>query len=336
MRPVVFGAKGTRLTNAEADFYASVKPCGFILFKRNIETPEQVSALVREMTAASGNPKALVLVDQEGGRVARLRPPHWREYPKGAQYGALWRIDPDLAGEAAYLGARLIADDLSALGINVDCLPVLDVPVPGSHTVIGDRAYAQEPGIVTALGRAASQGLLEGGVLPIIKHIPGHGRAMADSHHDLPVVNASRYQLDHHDFPPFRALADIPLAMTAHVVFTAIDRYHPATNSKIVIDEVIRRQMGFDGLLMCDDLSMKALGGDFTARRAKALDAGCDVVLHCNGEMDEMEPIADGLGPISAAAAERLARATAMLKPPQAFDRGQAEARLAELLALQA
>lgn len=334
MTPVIFGAAGLRLSNSETAFFAETKPCGFILFKRNIETPDQVRALVSEMKAAADNPNALILIDQEGGRVARLRPPHWREYPKGAQYGALWRVDPDLAGEAAYLGARLIADDLAALGLNVDCLPVLDVPVPGSHTVIGDRAYGQEPGVVMALGRAASQGLLDGGVLPIIKHIPGHGRAMADSHHALPVVKASRYQLDHHDFPPFRALGDMPLAMTAHVVFSAIDAENPATTSKIVIDEVIRRQMGFDGLLMCDDLSMKALGGDFGSRREAALAAGCDVVLHCNGDQSEMDAIADGLTGLVGDAKRRLDAATALLAPPRAFDRGQAEARLAELLAL--
>jgi beta-N-acetylhexosaminidase len=211
---------------------------------------------------------------------------------------------------------------------------VLDVPVPGSHTVIGDRAYGQEPDLVMALGRAASQGLLDGGVLPIIKHIPGHGRAMADSHHALPLVKASRYQLDHHDFPPFRALSDMPLAMTAHVVFTAIDAENPATTSKTVIDEVIRGQMGFDGLLMCDDLSMKALGGSFAERRAASLTAGCDVVLHCNGDQSEMEAIADGLSNLEGEAKRRLDAATALLAPPHAFDRGQAEARLAELLAL--
>jgi beta-N-acetylhexosaminidase len=336
MKPLILGSTGPRLTNAETEFYARHKPAGFILFRRNIETPEQVKALVSSMKEAAGNPDALVLIDQEGGRVARLRPPHWPSYPTGAAYGALWKIDPDLAGEAAFLGARLIADDLAALGINVDCLPVLDVPVPGAHDVIGDRAYGREPHIVMALGRAAAQGLLEGGVLPIIKHIPGHGRATGDSHHPLPRVTASRYQLDHTDFPPFRALGDLDLAMTAHVVYEAIDPNEPATTSRKVITEVIRGQMGFDGILMSDDLSMKALSGDFASRRKAVLAEGCDIVLHCNGEMEEMDPIAEGCPSIAAAARRRLDRALHALKKPArlAFDRGQAQARLAELLAI--
>lgn len=335
MKPIIFGATGHRLSNQEAAFYAGHRPCGFILFKRNVDTPDQVRALVDEMKRAADNPDALVLIDQEGGRVARLRPPHWREYPRGADYGRLWALDPDLAGEAAFLGARLIADDLAALGINVDCLPVLDVPVPGADNIIGDRAYGTDPTVVMALGRAAAQGLIEGGVAPIIKHIPGHGRAMADSHLTLPVVKASRTALENHDFPPFRALGDLDLAMTAHVIFTAYDDAAPATTSKTVIDEVIRGQMGFDGLLMCDDLSMKALSGDFSARRDQALAAGCDVVLHCNGVMDEMTPIAEGCPAISRPAAKRLKGVISRLKRAASpFDRGQAEARLAELLAL--
>lgn len=337
MKPIIFGAKGHRLTNQEAAFYSEHRPCGFILFKRNVDTPEQVRALVAEMKRAADNPDALVLIDQEGGRVARLRPPHWREYPRGADYGRLWAVDPDLAGEAAFLGARLIADDLSALGINVDCLPVLDVPVPGADNIIGDRAYGTNPTVVMALGRAAAQGLLEGGVLPIIKHIPGHGRAMGDSHLTLPVVKAARTQLEGHDFPPFRALGDLGLAMTAHVIFTAYDPDAPATTSRTVIDEVIRGHMGFDGLLMSDDLSMKALSGDYTSRRACVLAQGCDVVLHCNGEMDEMTPIADGCPVITKAAKKRLAGVLAGLNRAKTpFDRGQAEARLAELLAIKA
>lgn len=335
MKPIIFGASGTRLTNEETAFYAEHRPAGFILFKRNVETPDQLRALIDSMKLAADNPDALVLIDQEGGRVARLRPPHWREYPRGAEYGQLWSIDPDLAGEAAFLGARLIADDLSELGINVDCLPVLDVPVPGANNIIGDRAYGTDPTIVMALGRAAAQGLMEGGVLPIIKHIPGHGRAMADSHLELPVVTASRTALEHHDFPPFRALGDIPLAMTAHVIFTAYDAQAPATTSRIVIDAVIRDQMGFSGLLMSDDLSMKALSGDFVKRREAVLAEGCDIVLHCNGKMDEMEPIAIGCDAIAPAARARLDAAIAALRQgSQSFDRGQAEARLAELLAM--
>lgn len=337
VKPILFGAKGHRLTNEETAFFTEHRPCGFILFRRNIETPAQVRALVAEMKRVSDAPDALILIDQEGGRVARLRPPHWREYPCGADYGRLWALDPDLAGEAAFLGARLIAHDLVALGINVDCLPVLDVPVPGADNIIGDRAYGTNPTAVTALGRAAAAGLLEGGVLPIIKHIPGHGRALADSHLALPVVTATRAQLDGHDFPPFRALGDLPLAMTAHVLFTALDPDAPATTSRKVITEVIRGWMGFDGLLMSDDLSMKALSGDFAARRDAVLKEGCDLVLHCNGEMAEMVPIAQGCPSLTSAARLRLDRAKVMLKRVIVpFDRGQAETRLAELLAMTA
>ncbi len=337
MKPIIFGAKGLQLSNAEAAFFAEHRPAGFILFRRNVEAPEQVRALVEQMKRAADNPDALVLIDQEGGRVARLRPPHWRKYPSGSEYGRLWPIDPDLAGEAAFLGARLIADDLRTLGINVDCLPVLDVPIPGADNIIGDRAYGMDPTSVMALGRAAAQGLVEGGVLPIIKHIPGHGRAMADSHLALPVVEASRHALENHDFPPFRALGDLPLAMTAHVIYTAYDDKAPATTSATIIRDIIRGQMGFDGLLMSDDLSMKALSGSFVDRRASVLSEGCDLVLHCNGEMEEMEPIAIGCPEISAEASRRLKTVLASLAPPTApFDRGQAEARLAELLATRA
>jgi beta-N-acetylhexosaminidase len=333
MKPLIFGAKGFRLSEEEKAFFGEHRPAGFILFRRNIDTPEQVRALVLEMKEAAKNPQALILIDQEGGRVARLRPPHWPSYPRGADYGRLWSVDPDLAGEAAFLGARLIGDDLQTLGINVDCLPVLDVPVPGADSVIGDRAYGQSPTPVMALGRAAAQGLLEAGVLPIIKHIPGHGRAMADSHLALPVVEATRSELESHDFPPFRALGDCALAMTAHVIFTAYDAALPATTSKTVIDQVIRGQMGFDGLLMCDDLSMKALSGSFESRRDAVLAAGCDLVLHCNGEPEEMRPIAQGCPPIRPDVAARIDALSSALAP-KPFDRAAAQARLAELLAI--
>jgi len=334
MTPLIFGVAGLTLSPEEAAFFAAHRPCGFILFRRNIETPQQVAELVSAMKAAVQNPEALILIDQEGGRVARLRPPHWQDYPPGAAYGALWQHAPDKAGEAAYWGARLIADDLAALGINVDCLPVLDVPVPGAHSVIGDRAYGQNPTSVMALGRAAAQGLLDGGVLPVIKHIPGHGRAMADSHHALPVVTVGRAALDAHDFPPFRALGDLPLAMTAHVIFTVLDADEPATTSARVISSLIRGDMGFGGLLMSDDLSMKALSGSFAERRTRVLEAGCDVVLHCNGVMAEMSEIAGGCPPLTPEAERRLKAALALLQAPRpAFVRGEAEARLASLLA---
>jgi beta-N-acetylhexosaminidase len=334
MKPLILGASGLSLTPEVAAFFAHHRPCGFILFKRNIDNPEQVRALVDAMRQAAQNPDALVLIDQEGGRVARLRPPHWREYPTCATFGAIHARDAKTGLEAARLGARLIADDLLNLGINVDCLPVLDVPLEGAHDVIGDRAYGRTPAIVTALGRAAAEGLMEGGVLPVIKHIPGHGRAMADSHHDLPIVTASRAELDAQDFPPFAALNAMPLAMTAHVIFTAIDAQNPATTSQIVIRDIIRGQMGYDGLLMSDDLSMKALSGSFAERRAQSLAAGCDVVLHCNGDMAEMTAIAEGCPEMGAEAHRRFTAALHRLNHPRpAFDRGKAEARFAELLA---
>jgi beta-N-acetylhexosaminidase len=334
MKPLILGASGLSLTSEEAAFFAHHRPCGFILFKRNIETPEQVRALVTSMREAARNPDVLVLIDQEGGRVARLRPPHWREYPTGATFGALYAHSAKNGLEAARLGARLIADDLTSLGINVDCLPVLDVPLEGAHDVIGDRAYGRTPAIVTALGGAAAVGLMDGGVLPVIKHIPGHGRAMADSHHDLPIVTATRAELDAQDFAPFAALNTLPLAMTAHVIFTAIDPHNPATTSPSLIRDIIRGQMGFDGLLMSDDLSMKALSGDFAQRRAQSLAAGCDVVLHCNGVMEEMVPIAEGCPDMAVEAQRRFTAALSHLARPRApFDRGKAEARFAELLA---
>lgn len=335
MIPLIFGLSGPKLSEDEARFFRDCQPCGFILFRRNIEDRAQVAALVASLNALVADAKALILIDQEGGRVARLRPPHWQAFPPAARFGALWGIDPDLAGEAAYLGARLIAADLAALGINVDCLPVLDVPVPGAHSVIGDRAYGQEPFSVMALGRAAAQGLLQGGVLPIAKHIPGHGRAMADSHLALPIVKTGRFGLCAHDFPPFRALCDLPLAMTAHVVYEAYDEAAPATTSRIIIENVIRGEMGFDGVLMSDDLCMQALTGTLRARCAQTLAAGCDLVLHCSGELSEMRAIAQDCPAIGPAAARRLEAALARLAPPESqFDRGQAESRLTALLAI--
>jgi beta-N-acetylhexosaminidase len=235
----------------------------------------------------------------------------------------------------ARLGARLIADDLLSVGINVDCLPVLDVPVPGSHDVIGDRAYANDPPTVAVLGRAAAEGLLAGGVLPVIKHMPGHGRARADSHHDLPVVEASREELDRIDFEPFRVLADMPLAMTAHVVYTAIDPERPATTSYKVIDEVIRGSIGFEGLLMSDDLSMNALSGSLRERAAAALAAGCDVALHCNGKLDEMRAVAEAAPVLAGQAKQRADNALLRIRHrPEPLDPVDAHARLTAALAM--
>jgi beta-N-acetylhexosaminidase len=329
-RALVLGCAGERLTAEERRLFANVDPVGFVLFRRNCKEPDQVRALVAEMRDAVGRADAPVLIDQEGGRVARLQPPHWRKYPAAAQIGAL--PDP-LAEEAARLGARLIADDLATLGIDVDALPVLDLPAPGADPVIGDRAYDSDPARVARLGRGACEGLLQGGVLPIIKHIPGHGRSQVDSHRDLPRVEASRDELAATDFAPFRALADMPWAMTAHIVYTSIDPDMPATFSTAIIDGVIRRHIGFDGVLISDDISMGALQGSLAERTRRALAAGCDLALHCNGVLAEMEEVADAAAPLTAAAQARLARAEALgVKSQQRFDRATAEARFAELL----
>jgi beta-N-acetylhexosaminidase len=326
----IFGCAGPRLSAAERDFFRATNPLGFILFARNCETPEQVRALVAALREAVGRPAAPVLIDQEGGRVARLKPPHWPAYPAAA---ALAALGGERAREAVWLGARLIAADLAALGITVDCLPVLDLPVPGADAVIGDRAYGDRPETVATLGRAAAEGLLAGGVLPVIKHIPGHGRGTVDSHQALPRVEAPLALLEAADFAPFRALADMPLAMTAHIVYTALDAERPATLSRRVIGEAIRASIGFDGLLMTDDLSMRALGGSFATRAAGALEAGCDVMLHCNGDMAEMTEVAEAIGPLRPAGEARLARAEARFERAQPIDRPAAEARFRALLA---
>lgn len=327
----IYGCAGTTLTDAEKRFFAEVRPWGFIVFARNIETPEQVKRLVDELRTAAGH-NAPVLIDQEGGRVARLRPPHWRAYPAGRRFGDLYAQSKELGLEAARLGARLIAAELHSLGINVDCLPVLDVPVPGAHDVIGDRAYGLTPEPVIALGRAAAEGLLAGGVLPVIKHIPGHGRAGVDSHLSLPVVDCDRATLAASDFVPFKALADMPLAMTAHVVYTALDAAAPATTSTKVISEVIRRDIGFDGFLMSDDLSMQALAGTLAERARASLVAGCDLILHCNGKMDEMLAIAPEVPSLAGKALARSDAALACLVSPGPFDESAGVARLAELM----
>lgn len=303
----LFGCRGLALSAEEKAFFAEVRPFGFILFARNVENPDQVRALVAELRACVGRADAPVLIDQEGGRVQRLRPPHWRAAPAASQIAALGAS----AGRAAYLNARLIGRELSELGITVDCAPVLDVARPETHAVIGDRAYSDDPARVAMLGRAVCDGLRAEGVHPVVKHIPGHGRARADSHLELPRVSASYEELDALDFAPFKALKDEDWAMTAHIVYDAVDPEAPATCSRAMIGGVIRDAIGFTGLLMSDDLSMKALEGDFGARTRAALDAGCDMVLHCNGEIAEMRAIATALAPPTAAAWARFSAAEA-------------------------
>lgn len=322
----IFGCAGESLSEDECGFFRRVNPLGFILFGRNVRDPEQVRRLVAELRASVGRPSAPVLIDQEGGRVQRLRPPHWRQAPSMARFGGI--SDAALALRAARLNARLLAEDLRTLGIDVDCAPVLDVPAAEAHEVIGDRAFSRHPDLVAALGRATCDGLLEGGVLPVVKHIPGHGRALVDSHLQLPTVDAPVSELRATDFAPFRALAHAPWAMTAHVVYTALDPVNPATTSARVISEVIRGEIGFDGVLLSDDLSMKALRGDFGERTGAALSAGCDVVLHCNGDMSEMRAVAAAARPLTEAARERLVRADGMRGVPEVIDALAARAML--------
>ena len=307
-------------------------PWGLILFKRNIETPAQVAALVGEFRSILSRPDAPVLIDQEGGRVQRLGPPHWPAYPPGAAFGRLYGRDHGLGLAAARLGGRLIAADLAALGISVDCLPVADLPVPGSDAVIGDRAYGDTPAKVAALAGAAAQGLAEGGVLPVLKHLPGHGRATADSHLRLPVVGTDRATLETTDFAAFRPLSGLPMGMTAHVVFTSLDRELPATTSATIISQVIRGFIGFDGLLMSDDLSMGALAGSLAERTRAALRAGCDMALHCNGDLAEMDAVAGAAGELAGAAARRAEAALAARHAPKPLDLAAARAEFARMM----
>lgn len=329
----IYGLAGPRLSAEEAAFFRDVQPWGFILFARNIEAPDQVRGLVGALRDIVGRPDAPILIDQEGGRVQRFGPPHWRRYPP-ARILARLPGGPHVRREAVRLGARLIADDLHALGVNVDCAPVLDVPQPGAHDIIGDRAYGEAPDEVAFLARAMAEGLLAGGVLPVIKHIPGHGRATSDSHFDLPVVETSLETLRQTDFVPFQALSDMPLAMTAHVKYPALDPRRPATTSRAVIKGVLRNEFGFSGVIMSDDLSMQALDGGMTLRARQSLSAGCDVVLHCNGDMAEMKSVAAGVQALSGLAARRAEAALARIPGrPEPLDRQDAERRFDALVA---
>ena len=320
---LIVGCAGTVLNEDELRFLAERNPWGLILFRRNCETPDQVRALTARFREAVGRRNAPIFIDQEGGRVQRLGPPSnsWRQYPPARRYGELMDREPIAGLRAARRVGRLMAEDLLDLGITVDCLPVLDVPQSGSHDIIGDRAYGTTPERVIALARAHMAGLLEGGVLPVIKHIPGHGRARADSHLSLPIVDATRQDLEAIDFAPFAALADAPMAMTAHVVYAAIDKRSPATLSRTVISRVIRKEIGFDGLLISDDLSMKALSGSLGDRGRAARRAGCDMLLHCNGNLDEMREVADAAGRLIGKAARRARAALRLARRPQPFDK---------------
>ncbi|HZX85622.1 MAG TPA: beta-N-acetylhexosaminidase, partial [Reyranella sp.] len=316
-RAFITGVSGTELTAVEREFIRDQRPWGFILFKRNVATPAQVAALVAELRTAAGAADAPVLIDQEGGRVQRLGPPHWPVYPPGAVFSTLYDTDSALGLTAARLSARLIAADLADLGITVDCLPLADVPVEGADAVIGNRAYGTEPGKVAAIARAVTEGLEQGGVLPVLKHIPGHGRATADTHFKLPTVDTPRAELERTDFAAFEPLSDLPMAMTAHVVFSAVDPAQPATTSATMIADVIRGVIGFQGLLMSDDVSMNALSGNIAERTRAIFAAGCDMALHCNGNIEEMREVAGQTPELSGRALERANAALAARKAPQ-------------------
>ncbi|MGQ3299194.1 beta-N-acetylhexosaminidase [Reyranella sp.] len=335
-RALILGCAGTELSAEERAFFRDADPLGFILFARNIGTVESTRRLVDDLRSCVARGEAPVLIDQEGGRVARLRPPLWRKAPPARLLGDLYARDPDAGLEATRLNSRLLAADVAGIGCDVDCLPVLDIAFPETHAVIGDRAYADRPEPVAALGRAAAEGLMAEGVLPVIKHIPGHGRATVDSHEALPRVTASRAELERTDFVPFKLLSDLPWAMTGHLLFEAIDPKDCITVSAGSVQSVIRAHIGFDGLLLSDDLSMQALGGSLGERAARALAAGCDIALHCNGRMAEMVEIAGHTGQMTERAHRRFQDGRSFLARHRdpAGARGLADAarRVAELL----
>lgn len=322
-KALIAGCSGQQLNAEERAFFRDARPCGLILFARNCATREQIRSLVGDVRDAAGS-DILVLIDQEGGRVQRMGPPEWPAYPPAGRFSDLYDADREEGIEAARLVTRLMARDLHEVGINVDCLPVLDVPVPGAHGIIGDRAYGRDPETISVLGRAAAEGLLDGGVLPVIKHVPGHGRAKADSHKDLPIIDAPLEDLQTSDFAPFRALNDMPIAMTAHVVLKALDDSAPATTSALIIDKVIREWIGFSGLVMSDDLDMAALSGQIEERAAAVIAAGCDIALHCSGLLADMQRVADAVPELGGRSLERFEAALERLADPAPFDEERA------------
>jgi beta-N-acetylhexosaminidase len=319
----VTGCASVSLSAEETHFFSKAKPWGLILFKRNCEAPEQIKALTAQFRAAVCRKDAPVFIDQEGGRVQRLGPPNhgWRNYPSAAEFGKLYNSCAMLAFRTVRNSGRLMAEELYDIGITSSCLPVLDIPQAGSHDVIGNRAYALVSEQVIALARLHTAGLMEGGILPVMKHIPGHGRSTVDSHHDLPIVTTNRAELERVDFAPFAAFADCPMAMTAHVIYSALDASNPATLSRKIIREVIRKTINFTGLLMTDDLSMKALGGSFAEKAQRALSAGCDVLLHCSGNLAEMEEVAAYAGALEGKALRRAKQALKARRKPLPYDK---------------
>lgn len=328
----ITGLSGLVLSHDEQRFLAEKRPFGVILFARNVENPQQVAALCADIRSCLGEDNAPIFIDQEGGRVQRLRQPYWSSYPSAAVLGKLYEHDQQLGVEATRLNSRLIGADLAGLGINAVCAPCVDISVPGAHDVIGDRAFSSHPDSVAVLGRASVAGYLSAGVLPVIKHIPGHGRSLADSHLELPRVTASANELAKSDFLPFHVAHDCPFAMTAHIVYEAIDAVHPATLSRDLIKTIIRTQLGFSGALMSDDLGMKALSGSLTELAKGCRNADIDLILHCNGMMDDMEAVALGAGQLDGEALARCQVALSYLRPAEPLHRGNAQARLVEML----
>ncbi|WP_203292145.1 beta-N-acetylhexosaminidase [Maricaulis parjimensis] len=328
----IYGLEGLTLSPDEKAFFRDADPWGFILFARNVEGVRQLSRLTLELRDCVGR-DAPILIDQEGGRVARLKPPTWRKAPPAQVFGDLFLKDEEAAIEATRINHRLLAHELRTVGIDVDCAPVADLRIEGADAIIGDRSFGTSPEPIAHLGRAAMEGLMAGGVAPIIKHIPGHGRAQADSHLELPVVPEEHGLLAETDFAPFKALADAPMAMTAHIVYADIDDENPATQSSEMIGRIIRGEIGFDGLIMTDDLSMKALTGTFRERGERSLAAGCDMLLHCNGDMKEMIAVAEGAKTMAGKALERALAAEAARDTIEEFDPAEAESRLNMLLA---
>lgn len=332
-RAAIFGCAGTELGVEERYFFENADPLGFILFARNIDNPDQVRELVGNLRAAVGRDDAPVLIDQEGGRVQRLGPPHWPVRPPQSLFARIAADDRALARETASLNAQLIGAELSGLGIDVNCLPVLDVPVAGADDIIGDRAFGNDPEVIAELGEAAIAGLMAGGVMPVIKHLPGHGRAQQDSHLHLPHVDTDADTLRETDFVPFRRLYYAPWGMTAHIVYEAFDAKNPATLSETVIQEVIRGEIGFRGFLVSDDVNMKALSGSVAGNVTAALDAGCDAVLHCNGELDEMIAVADVLPELHGMSVQRLQSAQAMMPYTEDIDVARLQAQFDDKVA---
>lgn len=316
MKPVIFGIAGTELSADERAFFRDADPLGYILFKRNCATRAQMLALTDSLRDLSGRADVPILIDQEGGRVARMQPPEWPAFPAGPAFDKLYDLAPSSAIEAARANGHALALMLAEVGVNVNCAPLLDVRQPETTPAVGERTFGSDPMQVAALGRAMLDGMARGGVVGVVKHMPGHGRGVVDSHYELPVVKASDAELER-DIEPFRTLAGAPMGMTCHVVFEAWDAQHPATLSPTVIADVIRGRIGFDGLLMTDDIDMKALSGTAGEKAAAAIAAGCDVALDCWARMDEMVEIAGRLGDASAATLARLERAMASIRPEE-------------------